>query len=146
MRCYEDFEVGVTWQCPTRYEVTEEEILEMGRRWDPQPFHTDPVAAAASPFGGLVASTVHLLGIGTKLGMDADPVAAVSNLGMTNIVNHAPARPGDVLTFDLTTIEKRLSNSRPGVGVMSFRSFLRNQRDEPVFSHENTALISCRPT
>jgi acyl dehydratase len=145
MRYYEDFDVGVTWFCPDTYEVTEDEILEMGRRWDPQPFHTDPVAAAASPFGGLVASTVHLFGIGNKLGMEADPVAAISNLGMSNVVNHAPARPGDVMTFELTPLEKRLSNSRPGVGIVSFRGMLRNQRGEEVFSTENAALIACRP-
>src|SRR5262245_15682871 len=129
MRYYEDFEVGATWTCPTTYEVTADEIMEMGRRWDPQPFHTDPEAAAASPFGGLVASTVHLIGIITKIGMEADPVAAVSNLGMTDLVNHTPARPDDVLTFDLTTLDKRLSSSRPGVGVIRFRTLLRNQRD-----------------
>ena len=37
-----------------RYVVTEEEILEFGRRFDPQPFHTDPIAAKDGPFGGLV--------------------------------------------------------------------------------------------
>ena len=38
-----------------RYVVTEEEVLEFGRRFDPQPMHTDPVAAKEGPFGGLVA-------------------------------------------------------------------------------------------
>ena len=37
------------------YLVTEAEILEFGRRFDPQPIHTDPLAAAASPFGSLIA-------------------------------------------------------------------------------------------
>ena len=38
-----------------RYQVTEAEILEFGQRFDPRPFHTDPVAARLSVFGGLVA-------------------------------------------------------------------------------------------
>ena len=54
MRYFEDFEVGV-WQENGTYEVTEAEIIEVAERWDPQPFHVDPVAAAESPFGGLVA-------------------------------------------------------------------------------------------
>ena len=145
MRYYEDLEVGYTAPWTDPYLVTEEEILEMGRRWDPQPFHTDPEAAAASPFGGLVASTVHLFAISVKIGMDNEPTAAVSNLAMTNLVNHAPARPGDQLRFGLTVIDRRLSKSRPGEGVVTFRGTLVNQRDEPVFSGENTALIQCRP-
>jgi acyl dehydratase len=56
MQYYEDLEPGTTTRGTLEYLVTEEEILEMGRRWDPQPFHTDPVAAEDSPFGGLVAS------------------------------------------------------------------------------------------
>lgn len=63
---------------------------------------------------------------------------------MTNFVDHAPARPGDQLRFGLTVIDRWLSKSRPGEGVVSFRSTLVNQR-EPVFSNENTALIQCRP-
>ena len=30
------------------YHVTEEEIIEVGNRWDPQTFHTDPEAAKHS--------------------------------------------------------------------------------------------------
>jgi acyl dehydratase len=36
--------------------VTEEEIIDFARRYDPQPFHLDHEAAKASHFGGLVAS------------------------------------------------------------------------------------------
>lgn len=42
-------------------------------------------------------------------------------------------------------IDRRLSKSRPGEGVVSFRGTLANQRDEPVFSNVVTALIQCRP-
>ena len=67
----------------------------MGERWDLL-FHTDS-QAAASVFGGLVTST-----------------AAVTNLGMTDFVNHPPAWPGDQLRGGLTVTERRLSKSRPG--------------------------------
>ena len=40
--------------------VTEEEIIAFASRYDPQPFHTDPAAAAAHPlFQGLAASGWH---------------------------------------------------------------------------------------
>jgi acyl dehydratase len=68
--------------------ITEEKIIEFGQRWDPQPFHTDPVAAEESIFGGLVASSVHLFAIAVKLGTSLPHqkrAAAVSALGCTNM-------------------------------------------------------------
>lgn len=143
-RYYEDLEVGSVTQSDLTYLVTAEEIMEVGRRWDPQPFHTDPELAKDSVFGGLVAATVHLLGMLTSLGVKGDPTAAVSALGMTDFINHSPARPGDELHCHNVVTSRRLSNSRPGLGVVSFRNQLINQRDELVFSYEATALIRCR--
>jgi acyl dehydratase len=146
MRYYEDLEIDATSVRSERYLVTEEEILEMGRRWDPQPFHTDPEAAAASVFGGLVASTVHLFAIVTKIGMAANQdLAVVSALGMTDFVNHAPARPGDQVTFGWTVIDRRESKSRPTMGIVTSSNLLTNQRDEPVFSFVNSWLVERRP-
>jgi acyl dehydratase len=59
----EDYWVGKTIESVDRYIVTEEEIMEVGRRWDPRPFHTDREAAAKSYFGSLVACSAHLFAI-----------------------------------------------------------------------------------
>ena len=40
VRYFEDFTVGRLWEYDECYLVTEEEICEVGERWDPQPFHT----------------------------------------------------------------------------------------------------------
>ena len=37
------------------YLVTEEELLQFAKAYDPQWFHTDAKAAAEGPFGGLIA-------------------------------------------------------------------------------------------
>ena len=92
-----------------------------------------------------MASTVHLFAISIRLGIYATPVAVVSALGFRNLDNHAPARPGDELSARSTVVAARLSRSRPGVGVVTNRFELINQRDEPVFSFEPSALIECRP-
>jgi acyl dehydratase len=51
VRYWEDFEVGEVTELGS-VDVTEQEVLEFARRYDPQPFHVDPDAAAAGPFGG----------------------------------------------------------------------------------------------
>ena len=144
---FEDFPVGWVRSFDDTYLVTEEEIVEVGTRWDPQPFHTDPEAAAASPFGGLIASTVHILAMHVSLGVKGEhATAAIAGLGMTNLINHAPVRPGDVLSHVNEVIDRRPSNSRPGVGIVTFRNTLSNQHGDAVFSYENAALIRFRDT
>ena len=148
MKYFEDFPLGHVTLSPGSYVLTEEEIVEMGRRWDPQPFHVDPVAAEESIFGGLVASTVHLFALGVSIGMNVpedDQVAAVSALGIDNMRVHAPARPGDEIRNRSRVLEARPSESRPGVGVLRQVTELFNQRDEVVFSYETAWLLQRRP-
>ncbi len=146
MRYYEDFIPGKKARFSGSYEVTDEEIIEMGTRWDPQPFHTDPEAAKESIFGGLVASSVHLFAIAVRLGQqDREPIAALTALGFQDLRWHAPARPGDILTMSSEILKTRLSKSRPGVGIVESRNEIYNQNDELVFAYSGAALIRCRP-
>lgn len=150
MQYFEDFAVGDVTQYDNPYLVTEAEVREVGERWDPQPFHIDPVAAEESVFGGLVASSVHLFAIAICPGQGGartavEPMAAVSSLGFRSVDNHAPARPGDLLSKRRTIREARLSKSRPGLGVVTYLVEVVNQDDELVFSFENAALVECRP-
>jgi acyl dehydratase len=55
---YEDIEVGVPVRFG-RYEVVREEVIDFAGKYDPQPFHLDDEAAAASHFGRLAASGWH---------------------------------------------------------------------------------------
>ena len=146
LRYYEDLEVGTKVESPTSYRVTEEEVMEFGERFDPQPFHVDPEAAAASEVGGLIASTVHIFAMDVALGVKATPTAAVAALGFDNMRMLAPVRPGDELTKVNEVIDRRPSNSRPGIGVVTLRDTLYNQHGEPVFTFENTVLIRMRDT
>jgi acyl dehydratase len=145
MKYYEDIIVGENIIFPGRYLVTEENIIAVGKEWDPFPFHTDPVAAKETLYGGLVASTVHLFGISVKLGHSAENViAAEASLGMEKLKNHAPAYAGDTLEFHCTHLEKRESQSRPGTGILRSAARLINQKGKILFSYETSALISMR--
>jgi len=142
----EDYVPGDCSEVVASYLVTEEEIIEVGKRWDPQPFHTDKQAAADSFFGGLVASSVHLFAASVWLGYQLETrAAAVSALGFRELSWHAPARPGDRLTLRTETLSARESKSRPDCGVVESRSRVFNQDGELVFSFIGAALMRKRP-
>ena len=142
----DDITLGDTVVFPGSYTVTEENIMALGNEWDPYPFHTDPVAAADTLYGALVSSTVHLFAITVKLGHTAEEVlAAVGSLGINDLKNHAPAYAGDTLKCQAKYLEKRESKSRPGMGIMTAKSELKNQKNELVFSYVTTALYKMRP-
>lgn len=142
----EDYVPGDVVDVDASYLVTEEEILEIGRRWDPQPFHTDREAAAESFFGGLVASSVHLFAASVWLGYQMESrAAAVTALGFSELSWHAPARPGHRLKLRAETLSARASKSRPDCGVVENKSQIFNQDGELVFSFIGAALIRKRP-
>ena len=128
------------------YEVTEEEILEMGQRFDPRSFHTDPRAARRSHFGGLVASGCHLFCIRSRLVHDQESgPALVAGLGLEAMDLPHPVRPGDRLSLRQECLEARRSRSRPDRGIVRLRSVVENQRGEPdvaVFDYSGNPLVA----
>jgi len=142
--CFEDIEVGST-SSVGEYAVTEAEILEFGRRFDPRPFHSDPAAAAASVFGGLVASGCHVFCIRSWLSSRLDPrPSLVAGLGLEAMDLPTPVRPGDRLSLRVEVLDKRRSSSRPDLGIVRMRNTLVNQRGEPVMTLVAKLLVSCR--
>ena len=57
---FDDLPVGYSFETEGRT-LSEDDILAFARQWDRQYFHTDPEAAMASPYGGLIASGFHTM-------------------------------------------------------------------------------------
>jgi hypothetical protein len=66
MRYFDDLQAGDKFNT-AEYEMTAEEIIAFGRKFDPQAFHTDPVAAKGTLFGQLVASGWHTAAVSMQL-------------------------------------------------------------------------------
>ena len=148
MRYFDYFEAGREEAFAISHTITQEEIVEFGQRWDPQPFHIDPVAAKDSIFGGLVASSVHLFAIAVKLGTchpQEQRAAAVSALGFTNMHLKTPARVGDTLSLRIRVIDSRESNSKPDVGIVQMYHELYNQHGDIVFVFDDAFLVKKGP-
>jgi acyl dehydratase len=142
---FEDIEIGGTARVG-EYEVTEAEILEFGRRFDPRPFHTDPHAAEASGFGALVASGCHVFCMRSWLSSRMSPrPALIAGLGLESLDLPTPVRAGDRLSMRVEYLEKRLSQSRPDRGIVRMQNTVVNQRDEPVMTLVAKLLVPVRP-
>ena len=66
---FEDFFPGQEIALGSRT-VSEEEIIAFAKQFDPQPFHVDHDAAAASVFGGVIASGWHTCSMMMRLVVD----------------------------------------------------------------------------
>jgi len=143
---WEDFTVGRNFEYGSRT-LTEEEIIRFASAWDPQRFHTDPLAAKATPFGGLVASGWHTGCVLMRLMCDAylNEASCIGSPGIEEWRFALPVRPGDTLRFRSAVLDSRLSASKPDRGIVKFRWELLNQRDEVAVSMVGTQFYLRRP-
>jgi acyl dehydratase len=140
----EDFAVGRSFSSPP-YHVSKEEVVSFARVWDPQLFHVDEDAAAASIYGGIIACSAHIFSIFTRLSSQAEPrSAALGALGFDEMRIPRPLRAGDTVRLTTECIEMRRSRSKPDRGIISSRVRLENQRGEVVFSAITTFMIRAR--
>ena len=143
---WEDFEVGEIHEMG-RHTFSAEEIIEFATRFDPQPIHVDPEAAARSFFGGLIASGWHTCAVGMRFAVDSYINRGISlgSPGLDNIRWHKPVRPGDTITYRRITLAARPSKSLPGVGLMQGRIEAINQKGEVVMTNEGWGMFGRRP-
>lgn len=127
------------------YVITEEEIIEFGQRFDPQPFHIDREAAKNSMFGRLVAPGALVICARSWLSNQLDKIPAYSaGLGVENMNLILPVLAGDVLRMEVRCRSSRLSNSRPDHGICYMYNALYNQRDEMVMELTPKLLVRTR--
>ena len=124
---FEDFAAGQVYELGSRT-VTEDEIVDFARQWDPQPFHVDAEAAKQSVFGGLIASGWQTGAIWMRMYVDAVlGSAARGSPGIEELRWLAPVRPGDTLSGRLTVLEATPSATRPDRGTIRIRGEMVNQ-------------------
>jgi acyl dehydratase len=143
---YEDIPVGRTASFG-HYAVTREEVIAFAKKYDPQPFHLDDDAAAATHFGRLSASGWHTCAMTMAMmveNMATNRQAGLGSPGVDNLRWIKPVFPGDTLRVETTVLEKRRSRSRPDMGIFKSRATVFNQHDEPVLEMVSNGLIQVR--
>ncbi|MBT2454551.1 MaoC/PaaZ C-terminal domain-containing protein [Streptomyces sp. ISL-86] len=146
MRYFEDFRTGDVYELGT-ITVTTEEVLEFGRRFDPQAFHTDLELAARSPFGGLIASGWHTASMFMRRYVDGLLAysACTGSPGVDEIRYVRPVRPGDVLTARVEILGSRPSPFNPTTGIVQPKCLLVDHDGTVVFSMILHSIFQRRP-
>ena len=145
---FEDFIVGKQFHGERTHVMTKDEIIAFAREFDPQPQHTDEVAARDTQFGELVASGWHTGGVSMRIKLDSTMgkvVGGVAGLGIENLRWPIPVKPGDELSVSITVLEARPSKSRPDKGIVRYRIETFNQRHEVVMEMTTAAMMQRRP-
>ena len=146
-RYFEDYPVGAVFTGGP-ISVSEQEILDFARRYDPQPMHVDKAAAEAGQFGGLIASGWHTGAMMMQL-LEKHFVPRPGNLaspGLDELRWVRPVRPGDRLSLRATVESARRSRSKSDQGVVISVVEVLNQDGEVVMSLKPISLMRCRPT
>lgn len=143
---WEDFVPGTSREFGAM-PVSRDAVLAFAAQFDPQPFHLDDAAAAASPFGRLAASGWHTCAMAMRLMCD-DYLLESASLGSPGIDELRwlqPVFPGDTLSVTLSVLESRPMASRPGAGLVRTSWEVLNQQREVVMSMKGWNMFARRP-
>jgi itaconyl-CoA hydratase len=143
---FEDFTVGDRWRHARGTTIGEVEgqlltklVLNTAQA------HFNDHAMAGSPFGdgrlvfGLVTGSV-VIGLATQDTAEQ----AVAEVGLDGVRFTAPVHHGDTL-YAASEVLETAAAERPDAGLVRFRHWGTNQRDEVVFEAERTVLVRRRP-
>lgn len=131
-----------------------DEIMAFARKYDPQPFHVDEVAARNSVLGGLCASGWHTAAMWMKYNLRTRQDAISTpwegpgprpefgpSPGFRNLKWLKPVYAGDTITFTKRTLDHRPLSSRPGWRLMSLMCEAFNASGAKVLEFESVVML-----
>ena len=140
-RFYDDFEIGDLIEHTIGRTITNSDniwftLITMNQN----PIHFDKVYAAKTEFKELLVDSTFTLALVTGLSVNDISRNAI-NLGWDEIRLHHPVFEGDTLYAKSEVLSKRLSNSRPHMGIISFKTTGYNQDEITVIDFKRTIMI-----
>ena len=132
-RWYEDFLVGESFTLGS-VNMDAQEMFDFSTRFDPQRFHIDAAAAADTIYGSLIASGWHTGSLMMRLLTD----------GFSELTWPSPVRAGDTLTLKVEVLSKRVSRSRPDIGLIEISNEMINQDGDVAMRTVPTMIIARR--
>lgn len=144
---FDELEVGMVFNHAIRRTVTEtDNLLFSTMTHNPAQLHLDAEYMAKSDFGRIIVNSTFVLGlmVGVSVG-DTTLGTAVANLGWDEVRFPKPVFIGDTLRIETEVVELRESNSRPGIGIVTFAHRCFNQDDVLVAHCKRTGMQHKKP-
>lgn len=142
---FEEFEPGVVYaHAPGRTVSEADNVLFTTLTMNGQALHLDAAWAATQPFGQRLVNSMFTLAtiVGASVGQLTQGTI-VANLGFTEVSFPHPLFHGDTLYSESEVVEKRLSESRPGQGIVTLRHTGRNQDGTVVALATRSVMVWC---
>lgn len=141
---FEEFELGAKYlHRPGRTATETDNVLFTTLTMNTQALHLDAAfAATQEPFGQRLMNSMWTLS--TMVGISVTQLTQgtlVAQLGLSDIAFKNPVFHGDTLYFESLIVEKRVSKSRPGTGIVVIEHIGRNQNGVEVARAKRTALV-----
>lgn len=145
MKTFEDFAVGDVYESAVARTVTEtDNLLFTMLAMNTNELHFDEEAARASEWGQVLVNSTFTLALVLGLSVRDTTEKGGVNLGWKEIRLPKPVFVGDTLRSETRVLSTRVSESRPGFGIVEVRTRGVNQRDEVVCEFERSFLIPRR--
>jgi itaconyl-CoA hydratase len=136
---YEDVVVGeIVEHRPGRTVTEADNLWQSLLALNPNPLHIDAAYAATTEWGRPLVSSLVTLSIVTGMSVNSTSFHTIANLGWDEIRLLAPVFAGDTLYAESEFLEKRLSRSRPGQGLVTCAT--------RGFKADGTLFLTCKRT
>ncbi|WP_323961228.1 MaoC family dehydratase [Arthrobacter sp. JZ12] len=140
---YDELDVGVVYSHRPGRTITEaDNVLFTTMTMNTQALHLDAAWSGAQPFGQRLVNS--MLTLATVVGQSVSQLTQgtiVAQLGLTDVSFPKPVFHGDTLYTDTEITGKRLSESRPGQGLVTMKHTGRNQDGDVVALVSRTVLM-----
>lgn len=143
---YEELDERTLYRHRPGRTVTEaDNVLFTTLTMNTQALHLDAAWSAGQPFGQRLVNSMFTLA--TLVGASVAQLTQgtiVANLGFETVAFPHPLFHGDTLYSETVVRAKRLSESRPGQGIVTLEHTGRNQDDVVVARAVRSVLVWCR--
>jgi itaconyl-CoA hydratase len=141
-RFYEDFDVGDVFRSRLGRTINEaDNVWFTCLTMNTNQIHFNEPYAARTQFERPLVNSAFTLALIVGLTVADTSENAAANLGWTDILLPKPVYVGDTLWAESEILDKRESQSRPNVGIVSMRSRGVNQRGEVVIEFRRTFMV-----
>jgi acyl dehydratase len=142
-RYFEELEVGTVIDHQTRRTVTESDnVLFSCLTLNLAPLHLDAEYSKESIYGQRLVNSLFILVLVSGITVpDTTQGTTLGNLGFQEVKFPAPVFHGDTIHVRTEVVDKRESRSRTDSGIVFFRHFGINQRDEIVCEANRAGLM-----